>query len=387
MMEALQERMKLIDSLDSKLEMKVKSMEDRIMEKLSATKATTEVVVSQPCGECDNIKQDLKARESEVRLLQDELNEREKKFIEYEQKNKLLCEELKNVRYENAIIADNLKQSSSSYETLRSRNEELGRQLMVDQQKVKQLVIDVADRDKALQVLNKERTDLSKKVDESLKQLNDMMTTIVERSNQSGGDEADTGTESGEPDIVIVHDSLFKAVKPEGLMRREKQKVVMKWAPKLKDALECVLSMHEKPKVVLLHVGTNDLTVTSEEEMLEAVQRIHEILDTRGIKFVFDYIIPTSTRINTAKAEVFNSKVVASVDENVYVARNDSFYWHGVKSTKHFEEDGIHLNDNGTKALVLQTKEVLTRALGIQVPSSYGNNRHNNRYRRGNSRH
>ena len=41
-----------------------------------------------------------------------------------------------------------------------------------------------------------------------------------------------------------------------------------------------------------------------------------------------------------------------------------------------FLEDGIHLSDDGTKALVRQTKEVLCRSLGIEYHNNF--NRYNN---------
>ena len=85
----------------------------------------------------------------------------------------------------------------------------------------------------------------------------------MDRSGSLNGDPTTTAVdENAEADIIILHDPLFKAVKPEGLMRRERQKVEMKWAPKLKDALDIVAAMREKPKVVLLHAGTKDLNNT-----------------------------------------------------------------------------------------------------------------------------
>ena len=173
---------------------------------------------------------------------------------------------------------------------------------------------------------------------------------------------------TGDPDVVILHDSLFKAVKTEGLMRKERKKVLMKWCPKLSDALVAVQEMREKPKVVLIHSGTNDLGNVDENTMVETVKSIYDILNARGIKMVYDYILPRADKGATAKAEVVNSRVLqqfADVDD-VDIARNYRFYWNGQQSDRLFEEDGIHINESGTKELVYQTKKVLCLSLGIE---------------------
>ena len=160
----------------------------------------------------------------------------------------------------------------------------------------------------------------------------------------------------------------------------------MKWAPKLKDALDCVLAMAEKPKVVLLHVGTNDIEHATEDDMLDNINKIQEILENRGIKLVYSYVIPSNTKAKTAKSEVVNSRVVQrfAASDDVFIGRNDDFYHYGVKSDKLFQEDGIHLSDDGTKALVRQTKEVLCRSLGIEFNhfNSFNNRNRGGRYQR-----
>ena len=125
----------------------------------------------------------------------------------------------------------------------------------------------------------------------------------------------------------------------------------MKSAPKLNDTLECVIAMREKPKVVMLHVGTNNLNDAEEESMIDLIKKIYEILEARGIKFVYNFILPSATREATAKAEVINSRVFQSfaMNEDVYIGRNDKFYWHGVKSTRLFDADGTHVNEDGTR--------------------------------------
>ena len=52
--------------------------------------------------------------------------------------------------------------------------------------------------------------------------------------------------------------------------------------------------------------------------------------------------------------------------DDVIIARDDRFYRNGVQNTRLFEEDGIHVTVDGTKELVLQTKEVLCCSLGIE---------------------
>ena len=256
---------------------------------------------------------------------------------------------------------------------------------------VKNLKVFLTDKEKSIQVLNKEKLDLSTKLDESLAQftqLNESMKNFLQKSGTTTNRDTTTiEDDDREPDIVIFHDSLFKLVKEEGLMRKEKLKVKKVWAPRLKDALDAVMAMQEKPKVVLVHVGTNDMQALSEDDMIGFIKRIHEILSTRCIKFVYDFITPTGDRGRTAKAEVVNSRVVQlfATEEEVSIARNDKFYRNGVQNTRLFDEDGIHVNVDGTKALVLQTKEVLCRSLGIEYREfrppffnrKYGHNRNN----------
>ena len=103
--------------------------------------------------------------------------------------------------------------------------------------------------------------------------------------------------------------------------------------------------------------------------MIGMIKNIYEVLDARDIKFVYSFMLPTATRAATAKADVVNSRVVqefASKDD-VFIIRNDKFYLQGIKCDSLFETDGIHVNEDGTKALVGQTKDVLCRSLGIEI--------------------
>ena len=149
------------------------------------------------------------------------------------------------------------------------------------------------------------------------------------------------------------------------------------------NALETVIAMQEKPKVVTLHCGTNDLVDNNEDGMLESVKAIYDVLEARGIKFVFSFILPRGERNATGNAEVINSRVARmfAQKENVFISRNDSFYWHGLQNEQLFHADGVHVNDDGTRALVKQTKDILCRSLDIEVPQQRSNNT-NGRFKR-----
>ena len=107
--------------------------------------------------------------------------------------------------------------------------------------------------------------------------------------------------------------SLFKQIS-EGIMKNENLKVNKVWAPGLTNAYEYVMAMQEKPKIVILHCGTNDLGEMNENEMVEHIMKIQEILENRGIIFIYSYITPRGdlTDIN-AKAEVVNAKLLQLV--------------------------------------------------------------------------
>ena len=119
------------------------------------------------------------------------------------------------------------------------------------------------------------------------------------------------------------------------------------------------------------HCGTNDLHAIDEDKIVEEVASIYEILENRGIKMIYSYITPRGENILTAKAEVVNSRVVQMFAEKseVYISRNDRFYWRGTINSPLFDDDKIHLNDEGTRALASITKETICRALNIQMES------------------
>ena len=393
-MENLQERVKVLDQIDSKLEGKVKAMETRLLEKL--IERTTVVAESVPCACEPNaaLEEQLKAKESEISLLNGELDVAAKHKSTLEKKNKDLNDQVTILRNEMTKISTNLQQKTISYTTLKTEYDKEIHQMSDACSEINTLKVYLTDRDKAIHVLTNDKKDLSSKLDELIQQFNTLKELMHGVATSELGNRRETAAtdDAGDPDIIILHDSLFKSVKADGLMRREKQKVLLKWTPKLSDALETVIAMQEKPKVVMLHSGTNDLGDSDENSMLECIKSMYDVLEARGIKFVYSYILPRTGRGVTGKAEVVNSRVVQmfAQKEEVFIGRNDRFYWHGVQSELLFDEDGIHVNEDGTKALVSQTKEVLCRSLGIEGQrhnSRQRYNRYNNRNDRNGGRY
>ncbi len=389
-MESFQERIKLLDQVDSKLEVKVKAMETKLLEKLCERSTVAAAAEKVPCACEPNaaLEEQLKAKESEISLLNDELGDAKKVKLNLERKNKDLMDQVTFLRNEGTKISTNLKQNADSYTTLKTEHDTQMKQMFAARSEINTLKVHLTDRDKTIHVLKNDKVDLSSKLDGLIQQFNTLKELMndVAKPQMENQRAATTTDDEGDPDVIILHDSLFKSVKADGLMRREKQKVLLKWTPKLSNALETVTAMQEKPKVVMLHSGTNDLADMDENEngMLESIKSIYDVLEARGIKFVYSFILPRNGRDATGNAEVLNSRVVRmfAQKEDVFICRNDSFYWHGVQNERLFHADGVHVNDDGTRALVNQTKEVLCRSLDIEVPQHRFNS--NNRYNRNN---
>ena len=72
---------------------------------------------------------------------------------------------------------------------------------------------------------------------------------------------------------------------------------------------------------------------------------------------------------NNAKAEVVNARVVQIMarKSNVFISRNDNFYRRGVINASLYVNDGIHVNDEGSKNLAFNTKDAICRAMDIQM--------------------
>ena len=388
MAENLQEKLKILDQVDDKIEKKVKAMEARLVDKLNE-KLSESPATESACSCVTNtaMQEEIKRKESEISLLNEEFTDADKKIRDLTKKNVELNETVKSLQSKIQSISNNLRDKTSAFDVLKTKHDMNENAVGVSNNEIKNLKVFITDRDKHIQVLQNDKGDLSTKLQELIKQF-DELKTVINSGATVGGDRFDNDAtdQATSPDIVILNDSLYKAVKSEGLMKREKQKVLMKWSPKLEDAKNHVVEMQEKPKVVLLHCGTNDLDGSTENHMLECVQQIYDVLHARGIKLIFNFILPRADEAATVKAEIFNIHVVQLLagKEDAHVGRNHRFYWNGFQSERLFDEDGVHVNEAGTKELVTQTKIVLCRALGIEQPRQHGRN--NFRGRGGRSR-
>ena len=152
-------------------------------------------------------------------------------------------------------------------------------------------------------------------------------------------------------------------------MKNEGLKVKMVFTPLLSDSLTYVKKLKDKPRIVVLHAGTNDLNHSEEDDMLSNIEQIHEYLNKAGIKMVYSFITPrTDSPELDAKAQVINARVCQLLGNrsDVFMSRNDNFYKRGTINVTLLDEDGIHVNDFGTKNLALNTKDSICRGLDIQ---------------------
>ena len=181
--------------------------------------------------------------------------------------------------------------------------------------------------------------------------------------------------------MVILHDSLFKHIS-DHIMKKENVKVEKVWTPRLDDVHQHVIAMQEKPKAVVVHCGTNDLQELSENDMVDAYSHVQEVLETRGIQMVFNFITPRGERKLCAKAEVVNSRVAQlfAEKESVFIARNDRLYRIGSLNNSLFDKDEIHVNEDGSRILASLTKDAICKALKIEVKHGDKHGRNNNRH-------
>ena len=84
-------------------------------------------------------------------------------------------------------------------------------------------------------------------------------------------------------------------------MRKERLLVKKVLVLTLKDAIDGIMAMQEKPEVAQLHVGTNDMQARSEDDMIAVIKYIYDVLSTRGMKFMYDFITSTEGELPRQK--------------------------------------------------------------------------------------
>ena len=344
--------------------------------------------------DCENLTKKCEAQENEISLLQAELTAKNKSIVGLQKEITVLTCEAKNhsgvmlkeideVKRERALNEEKISSLQTAIAKLQLQINTLNGQNNI-------LAISIRDKDVVINKNHLEIRDLGQRLgkcdgeiirlEEALAILRNIHSQIqflgspnskcVRRSDIF----EDNSPEFIPPceDVFIIHDSLFKNI-TEGLMKNKKISVRRIWAPKMYYALDIVKNMTETPKVVFIHTSTNDLEEVDDEQIISDVNEIYTILNGKGIKFVWSNILPRKDNlILNAKAELINAKIGVFLRGKVdaYISRNDNFYLRDIINPAFFNDDGVHVYENGIKQLARNTRAALCRSLDIEFVSA-----------------
>ena len=193
---------------------------------------------------------------------------------------------------------------------------------------------------------------------------------LSRKSNQEAREKDSSGgvqeTEEEEADLVFIHDSLGKGITP-GIMSRFNLRTTKMLAYTQEQARESIDKIVGKPKVVILHVGTNDvkngvdadIMIKNYDRLIKQVNR--KLPDT---KVVLSNIVPREDdHILQETVEYVNAAVnrkCANLN-NVSIVRNNDIFGRKLKAL-----DLIHLTEPGTSRMASHIKDSVLDALKIQ---------------------
>ena len=393
------EKVKGIENSVCRLEQKFKDFEVSIFDKLEVPK-TKPIDTDVPALQIkiDFLEKQIKAQENEIHLLQSDLSDKNKEIEKAEKRYKSISEELGNktnsinsLTTKNALEHQHVSNVLSDVERLQSHVNSLNLQITTLQGQNNILAISEKDKDTMIYDLQTNISKMSEEIgrlngektqlENSLKVLQSLLQTSKGLPQPDKKDKP----LSEPPDVVIIHDSLFKDI-TEGILKNEGLTVRKIWAPRIKDAYSAIESMQIKPKAILVHTSTNDLKFLGEDEIVKGIIDTYHLTKNWGVKFIWSDITPRTDNIElNAKAQLVNALVgwkLAKCDGIIF-CRNDNFYECGVINASLFEDE-VHLNsDKGAGILAQNARFAICRALNKEfVPNPNKLKIRNNPYKR-----
>jgi outer membrane murein-binding lipoprotein Lpp len=162
------------------------------------------------------------------------------------------------------------------------------------------------------------------------------------------------------PNVVIVGDSMIKHIEPAKLRQGLKSGVTFRtFAGAKTEDMKYYLqpTLKAKPSHLILHVGTNDLSGKSPEEIAQNISELGKAATEQvpGLKLSISEIITRSDREdNDQKVQQVNTLV-----ESTCYLQSWEFVKHSNINKSHLNQGGLHLNRRGTAVLAQNFKHCI----------------------------
>ena len=172
----------------------------------------------------------------------------------------------------------------------------------------------------------------------------------------------------------VIGDSFLQHIKPEWLLNndiKENENItcVKHWAAKLSDCLP-VLSKITHAKCIILHVGTNDFKNSSSDDMLNMMDQIINKCEHITENIIISSVIPRYDSMQLKiNAQLYNVKLMERfVDNpNIYICDNSNLSLRPESFRRFFNDDKIHINEEGAKVFANNIKFSICKSLNINI--------------------
>ena len=380
-----------------KFDDKIASLQQHVREGVGSEIINVDNIINPILEKFEPLMKLLESKENEISILQNELVDKNRDIEDYNKRYNDLTLDISRLKCNLDQSRNEFNEKKLKVEGLEDRIKHLDLQVTTINGQKNMLIIEGTDKSKKIQHMQTEIDNMSFRVGQlsgqnaeiqkSTEMLKAMVDNYLKNSKASTENVANENEAIKESDdVIIYHDSLFKHVS-EGLLKKENLKVKKVWAPTLKTVLDFVTALQIKPKLVVVHSGTNDLGKQSNESIAQLVADIQEVLMRSGIKFVFSEIVPRLDELDF-KAQVVNAMTYSLLaNKDVTIAKNSSFYDRGVINKDLFEVDGVHITDtSGAGCLASNIRYAICRSLGIEpekrprtvLGAGYRRGKHNN---------
>ena len=274
-----------------------------------------------------------------------------------------------------------LEEHNSQYRDLLDRSRaEMHRQLSASSKEVEFVSTRLDQKNDEILALQTLNTDLKAKLESAYSEiisLKEHIGNTQQLPSNVGNQPTSASAEQGPPLVILMGTSNIEKIREDKIS--DAVKVVKFITYTLDEASAAILESDiNLPRIVILHVLTNDLKHKSPSDCVDKLLSVTHQCQTKwpDTTVLVSAATPRGDDVkHHTNGQIINAMLMQKLhesDSGVKLIDHPRMYFHGTPDDNLLADDKYHLNDNGTSVLALDFKNAIHSTLNIPIAQRTG---------------